>query len=413
VGSGARWGIVRLLFDHPEGIAIAAGFSRDTRGIRPIDTAWLGNHRSRHATSEGGGWWYRAEPGVGDLGREAARRSTTLDIGDFRRFLPTWNMPPAGQDALVLTVEATGQARESPLWSAWLANQERATWIPHEIVDTGADLLAPLDEGWPRNLLADKRVLVIGVGSIGGMACQAMAAYGIRHFALVDPDRLRSRNFARHVAPRSEHGRLKVRAVADLLSERDASVDVVALPLNADRDADQLRPLVRDSDLVVICSDGTRSRRVGCHVAFRTRKPVAMGCVQGGGAYGEVLRLVPGRTGCLLCNRAALQNALEPEPIGFDLDYDVPGEAGHQMTAVTGDLWLVGQLTGKVAVATLMQPHGDRSQRLAGDMALIALRPEPDFPAPFEALTEAGQLIWADTAPSRAECPTCGAGHRA
>ena len=53
------------------------------------------------------------------------------------------------------------------------------------------------------------------------------------------------------------------------------------------------------------------------------------------------------------------------------------------MTAVTGDLWLVGQLAGKAAVAALIQPHGERSQKLAGDMALVALRPEPDFPAPF------------------------------
>jgi molybdopterin/thiamine biosynthesis adenylyltransferase len=398
---------VRVLFDEPEGIAIAAGFSKGVSGMRPVDLAWLGDHRSRHTGADGGGWWYKAKSGIADIGLCASRRSQVIPIEDFRSHLPMWKMPPRAHASLVLTVEpAAGE--DGPTWAAWLATQEHAQWFPHEVFDPSADLLAPLDDGWPRRLLADKKVLVIGLGSIGSAACQALASYGIRHFTLVDPGRLLARNFARHRALRTEHGRLKVRAVADLLTQRDGLVEVMPLSLDADQNADLLRALVRDADIVLVCSDGTRSRRVSAHLAFRAGKPVVLACVQGAGAYGEVLRLIPGRTGCLVCNRDALKHALEPEPLGFDLDYDLPGETGHPMTAVTGDLGLVADLAAKATVATLLQALGDRSQKLAGEMCLIALRPQPDFPEPFNTLTEAGQVLWTATAAAREECPTCG-----
>jgi hypothetical protein len=407
VARGVSWGLLHVTHDEPEGIALVTGFSERRARTHPADRAWVAGLRSAHASQRSQGYLYRAQAGLADAGLELFRRSQPMPIAEFRARLPTWNMPAAGRSAFALTFEADGSS-QAPRWAAWLVTQDHAQFIGHEIVDTQADLLAPLDEGWPRQLLTDKQLLMIGLGSIGGVAAQALAAYGIRNFTLVDPGRLYARNFARHRAPRSEVGRLKVRAVADLLTARDPLVRVDALALNVDRDADQLRPLVAAADLVVICSDGTRSRRVGSHLAFRAGKPAVLGCVQGSGAYGEILRLVPGRTGCLLCNRAALAHALEPEPLGLELDYDLPQELGHPMTAVTGDLGLVGDLTAKAAVATLLQTAGQRSQRLAGDMGLIALRPEPDLPPPFDTLIEVGQTIWTDTGAPRPDCPTCG-----
>jgi hypothetical protein len=78
------------------------------------------------------------------------------------------------------------------------------------------------------------------------------------------------------------------------------------------------------------------------------------------------------------------------------------------MTAVGGDLGLVGQLAAKTAVATILDHKGHRDQRLPGDHAILALRPLPGMAAPFD-LTGAGQVEWHPLPPPRDDCPTCGA----
>jgi molybdopterin-synthase adenylyltransferase len=398
--TGESWGTVGLKVE--DGVAVATALALADRGVRPVSGAWLDDHFTKYASTRGSAIWYRADPGLADAGRPFAAQGRGLPLAEFKqRRRGRWT--PSSRFSV--TVE---RGDSEPVVACWSVSEAGARLLPHEIIDEDDDLLAPLDEGWPRSRLVRKRACVIGVGSIGAAACESLAAYGLRHLTLVDPGRLLRRNFARHRAHRRDHGRRKVNAVKDLLEERDPLMEVQALALDIDHDADQLRPVIRDNDIVVICSDGTRSRRVGMHLAFRARRPVVLACVQDAGAFGEILRLVPGRTGCLLCNRKQLGNALEPEPLGFELDYDLPGELGHPMSAVTGDLWLVGAFAAKAAVATLLQTTGIRDQRLPGDMALIALRPEPERPPPFDRLTEAGAIVWRPTAPSRPECPTCG-----
>lgn len=400
--TGESWGRASLKIE--DGVAVATALAIADHGVRPLAGAWLDDHFTKFASTQGYAVWYRAEPGLADEGRPLAAQGRGLPIDESKkRRRGRWS---AGSHLAITVEPGDGE----PVVACWAVTDTEARLLPHEVIDESDDLLAPLDEGWPRSRLSDKRACVVGAGSIGAAACENLAAYGLRHLTLVDPSRLLRRNFARHRVHRRHHGRLKVKAVKELLEDRDPLVEIDALPLDADRDADRLRPIIRDSDIVIVCSDGTRSRRVSMHLAFRAGRPVVLACVQDAGAFGEILRLVPGRTGCLLCNRAELGNALEPEPLGYELDYDLPGELGHPMSAVTGDLWLVGAIAAKAAVATLMQASGVRDQTLAGDMAIIGLRPEPDRPPPFDRVTEAGITLWLSTAAPRPECPTCGEG---
>jgi hypothetical protein len=77
------------------------------------------------------------------------------------------------------------------------------------------------------------------------------------------------------------------------------------------------------------------------------------------------------------------------------------------MTAVGGDLGLVGELAAKVSVATMLEPLGFREQRLPGDQMTIALQPKPGMAAPFD-LECAGEVRWRELPEPRPDCPTCG-----
>jgi hypothetical protein len=268
----------------------------------------------------------------------------------------------------------------------------------------GSAQLAPY---WPALRLAGTTVMVIGVGSIGGAAAHALAGYGVGRLILVDPDRLRWHNLVRHVCGPAHVGRLKVSAVREDLKHLRPETEVLAHPLNVVTDADQIRALLPDTDLVVGATDGIAPRRVISHLARRARIDTILACVLEDGGIGEVLRLRPWRDrGCLVCQRQALRDdgSIDPEP-GIDAGYGT-GTRHRPMTAVGADLHLVGQLAAKAAVATILERHGSADQKLPGDHAIIGLRPQPGWAAPFD-LTRAGTIRWRPGTPSLPGCPTC------
>lgn len=401
--SGAEWGILTVKISDPDDLIVISGWSRRQDRNYQDPGEWSKGHFTRYSASlPGRGVWYRAPSELHERWDEAWKRLGKIPAEEMKAAVTGWLRPPeSGMPAL------TCVPGDDPDFRAWMVAPERAIPMPLDTFDPDADLLAPLDEGWPRQLLAGKSVTAVGVGSIGSVAVEGLAAYGISHLALVDPQRLVARNFARHRVNRSEHGRFKVLAVADMLRNRDPRLRVDCYPADVGEDADVMRPLFADSDLILCCSDGARSRRVTNYLSFRASKPLVLASVAEFGAYGEVLRHLPGRTGCYLCNRAELDPVLglDDDVAG---DYD-NGEPAAPMTAVTGDLALVGQLAAKVAVATLLRGEGRPDQRLPGDQAIVGLRPVPPFEKPFDT-AYAGTVDWRTTAISRPDCPVCGSG---
>jgi molybdopterin/thiamine biosynthesis adenylyltransferase len=204
----------------------------------------------------------------------------------------------------------------------------------------------------------------------------------------------------------SSIGRRKVNAVEEHLRGRDPGVRVVALPWDVIERADYLRPLLREMDAILVCTDGVEPRRVANHLAVRAGVPAILACVLENGALGEVLRVLPRKTGCLLCSRAALieTGGMDPEP-SLDLGYGI-GTRHLPMTAVGGDLATMGDLAAKITVATLLDRAGYREHQLPGDHAIVVLRGLPGLAAPFDA-PHAATLRWRDAASPRPGCPSC------
>jgi hypothetical protein len=89
-----------------------------------------------------------------------------------------------------------------------------------------------------------------------------------------------------------------------------------------------------------------------------------------------------------------------------ELDYGT-GRVHQPMTATPPDLQLVGTLAAKTAVATLLETHhGDHTQQLPGEHAIVGLHPAGDLTPPYD-LQHATSTLWTDLPPPRPECPTC------
>jgi hypothetical protein len=208
-------------------------------------------------------------------------------------------------------------------------------------------------------------------------------------------------------------GRFKVAALKERYTDRYPSAEIEALALDVELSADIVRPLLAESDLVLAAPDGVVPRRVVSHLARRAGTPLVLAAVLDDGAIGDILRLRPDvAVGCLTCQLTSLETAgaMDLEQ-GLDPGYNEPS-ADNPMTAVGGDLGLIGSMAAKVAVATLLEAGGAFDQRLLGDHAVVGLRPRSDLAPPFGKDNENdanGPLVvrWRPAAPPLLGCPTC------
>lgn len=404
----ASWGVLDLRQDLGENLFVVDKVvRRDAVGQLgyPVRRPWHDEHYLRYADIRpGGGWWYRVPPEVHAQWLFALNRDLSLATPALKEAVGrAWQTPPNYFAAPVVTWTPAPDGGES-LLSAWWVSGDGATPAELEVI-RDVEPLVFLGDAWPVELMRGKSVAVIGTGSIGSVIAETLADYATGRLVLVDPDRLAQRNLVRHRLGPRDLGRHKVNALADLLRTRYPHLIVDAHPIDVITEADQVRPILSELDLVVGAVDGVAPRRVINHLARRAGLPAVLACVLEDGGYGEIIRV--GRSGgCLACYRARLieAGAVDPEP-AIDLGYG-SGTSHRPMTAVAGDLVTVGTLTAKAAVATLLEQSGHFGQRLPGDVAVIGLRPQPDLPAPFD-IERTGVIKWSMIGPSRPGCVTC------
>lgn len=260
---------------------------------------------------------------------------------------------------------------------------------------------------WPVELLKNKAVLVVGVGSLGSAAAAALAGYGVGRLHLLDPDRLLWHNVVRHVLGPRDIGRYKVQALAEHLGSRYDGLDVRPHVADVVGDADLVRGLLPDVDAVLCAADGIAPRRVVSHLARRAGKDAVLTSVLEDGALGEVLRLrrAPDH-GCLLCRREDLYETGNMDPERAQERGYGDGDPHRPMTAVGPDIGLVGDLAAKVTVASVLERAGHADQRLPGEQLIVGLRLRHPYKAPFDpAMT--GDVRWWPATPPRPGCVTC------
>lgn len=356
--------------------------------------------------------WYRVPAAVNLHWLFALAQYGKISFDYFASLVPTGFRHP-GKGAYyaithvprgVIEADAENQDLEAPEFAMWHVSLDGAVPLDIDIQTelAGVALLAP---HWQVEDVRHGRVLLVGAGSIGGAAAQAMATAGIGVLHLLDPARLRWHNLPRHVCGPRHVGKLKVEALRADLEATRPNIQVVTHEYNVVRDTDSARDLLTETDVIVCTADGVLPRRVVSHLARRAGIPAVLACVLANGAYGDLMRLWPRPDhGCYQCRLDTLTEtgglvpALEPGS-GYLAQH-------HAMTAVGTDLHLVGQLAAKMAIATYLQRKGHHDQWFAGEHAVLALRPEPGWSPPYD-LTQAGKVEWYPASPPRPDCPTC------
>jgi molybdopterin-synthase adenylyltransferase len=175
--------------------------------------------------------------------------------------------------------------------------------------------------------LAQRRVLLVGCGALGGVLAQWLTRAGVGELLLVDRDIVEESNLPRQVLFEAAHattGTAKVAAAAETLARIGGPTRVIphAVHLNAD----QLLELGAGVDLILDGTDNMATRYLVNDFAVREHIPwIYAGVVSSGGL---VLPVRPGEGPCLRCVFP------EPPPPGVLPTCDTAGVIGPAVGAI-------------------------------------------------------------------------------
>ncbi|WP_218020395.1 ThiF family adenylyltransferase [Nocardia sienata] len=248
----------------------------------------------------------------------------------------------------------------------------------------------PRSTPWDIQLrLGRSRVLLIGIGGVGGAAAQALVASGVGHLHCVDPDIVELSNLSRQVLYREDHiGKPKVDAAVAQLRALNSDVEITGEQRRIDSRADLAGLLRRGYDLLAFCADKPRaSRRWANRACAAAELPWVTAGYHGPLATAQVH--VPGQGACWEClHDQDIQGRDDRRPAEVAPESLVPQLPWHPVNAVSAVI--TGNLLAHLALAVLTG----------------APRIEPGFQYGLN-LAVPGEPIY-ERFPPRPDCPVCG-----
>lgn len=150
------------------------------------------------------------------------------------------------------------------------------------------------------DILANKRVLIIGLGSGGSPIAVELAKAGVGQFALADFDRIELHNLSRHICSLNDLGRLKTDAVADAIKGKNPYAIVDKLPIDVSKNLEILEQEIEKADIVMCCTDNNSSRFHTSELLVKHNKVGLFGRAITRAEGGDVFIYRPGQP-CYFC----------------------------------------------------------------------------------------------------------------
>lgn len=248
--------------------------------------------------------------------------------------------------------------------------------IEVSFVDVQPDLAARRSGILETNVLRDKTVLVIGLGTGGGHVAIELAKCGVGHLILVDRDRLSVGNVVRHPGGISQVGRYKVNVTRDLVLEKNPEADVSALPVALDYGNEEaIRGLVADADVVVCGTDNRPSKLLINKLCVEMGTSAIFGGAFRRAYGGQVLRVRPKQSPCHQCFISAMPEKETDVEVSTESDADAIAYSDRPVAVEPGlslDVLPIANLVAKLALLEL----------LAGEKSSLNIL-QRDFDAPW------------------------------
>lgn len=303
------------------------------------------------------------------------RQRENLDAGLASRSDTGQNEPSGGHDHAVLVWPRHGTRDALVLSFSGTAETLQA----HPNAASPTDRASRLRRAGPdAPLVAGKRVLLAGAGSVGGQVALTLANSGLTGLTLHDDDDLKTANLVRHVLAEDYVGFDKAIGLSIRINDSAPWCQVETAP-HLSYDPDRLADQIRAHQLVIDCTGLSPMTNALAHIAAAEGIPLLSGALYHRGSILRIRRQAP--TDTPLGQRAA-----NPRYVRLPPDTADPGQAGFLELGCTAPVHnappaSVLRAAADIAAAALDALTG---RNLFPDETVTVLAPLPD--PPFDAL---------------------------
>lgn len=274
------------------------------------------------------------------------------------------------------------------------------------------------------DVLRERSVAVLGLGSGGSVILRELARSGVGRFLLVDHDRIEIGNVCRHESGLSDVGRRKTAAAAGMVLDRNPAAEIRTLPLKIGGDTlDELSAEIArfGADVVVCATDNRTSRLLVNRMCVLAEIPALYAGVFRRAYGGQVLRYLPGLSPCYQCFVSALPGMAADREVSSREDAQAIAYSDRPVAVEPGlasDIAPIALLVAKLTVQELLSGTPTTLDSLDEDLVaplyLWLNRREPgteyaDWPPLATGVDEMSVLRWYGIELPRDEaCSTCG-----
>ena len=150
------------------------------------------------------------------------------------------------------------------------------------------------------NILAGKKVVIVGLGSFGSLIAIELAKAGVGHFSIFDHDRIELHNLARHTAAIRDLGRLKTDVIEEAIKGKNPYAWIEKFPIDINDHLEMLKEEIAKADIVICATDNNTSRFNITHILIEEQKTGIFGRAVTRAEGGDVFIQRPGGP-CYCC----------------------------------------------------------------------------------------------------------------
>jgi len=215
------------------------------------------------------------------------------------------------------------------------------------------------------DLLQNKKVIGVGLGSIGSSIMLELSKSSIGNFVLYDPDIVELSNLSKHACDLRYIGMRKVDAVRDLIWQRNVLASIEAhnsSPLNEQVVERFIEHIKQDNAIVVISIAEHECEGALNRLLVKYNCPAIYVSALDSAQYGRIFRVLPNKTPCYEC--ISIWNEIEPEKfpslvnveqreqdsLGEFYAYRNPGFPG-----ISVDVGFISMLATRMTIQTLLR----------------------------------------------------------